>query len=199
LEIYPDSETVDKIASEIYSNFLAEFPDRESDVTHLGVGVVWNPKGGLHVGVIAAKRLVTLPDEISPTQLEKAIHSATNERRAAHGYSTLAYNEHLAGIARSHSRTMTTQGFFAHESPDGSTTVDRYQRAKYDGNQAGENIAKQYAASSTEAQKIATDVVDDWMESPGHRKNILTASFGVEGIGLYQGGDGALYITQNFG
>ena len=37
------------------------------------------------------------------------------------------------------------------------------------------------------------------MNSPGHRENILTSSFDVEGIGLYQGDDGALFITQNFG
>jgi uncharacterized protein YkwD len=77
--------------------------------------------------------------------------------------------------------------------------MDRYRRANYDGQQGGENIAKQYAASTTDAESIATDVVEGWMNSPGHRENILTSSFDLEGIGLYQGDDGALFVTQNFG
>jgi uncharacterized protein YkwD/RNA polymerase subunit RPABC4/transcription elongation factor Spt4 len=199
LESYPDGETAKAIASEVYTEFLSAFPDSDTEFTHLGIGVHWNPRGSLHAGVIATKRLVTVPGDIKPSNLEKAIHSATNEQRAAHGYSRLAYETHLAGIARTHSRTMATQGFFAHESPDGSTTMDRYRRANYHGQQAGENISKQYSASTTDAEAIATDVVDGWMDSPGHRENILTSSFDVEGIGLYQGDDGALFVTQNFG
>ena len=140
-----------------------------------------------------------MPGDINPSNVEKAIHRATNEQRATHGYGRLAYETHLAGIARTHSRAMATRGFFAHESPDGSTTMDRYRRANYDGQQGGENIAKQYAASTTDAESIATDVVEGWMNSPGHRENILTSSFDLEGIGLYQGDDGALFVTQNFG
>ncbi|WP_176765358.1 CAP domain-containing protein [Halovenus aranensis] len=199
LESYPDGETAEAIASEVHAEFLSAFPDSGTDFTHLGIGVRWNLRGGLHAGVIAAKRLVTLPGDLNPSELEKAIHSATNEQRAIHGYSRLAYDPHLAGIARTHSRTMATEGFFAHEFPDGSTMIDRYRCANYDGQQAGENIAKQSVASTTDTNAIATSVVDGWMDSPGHRDNILTSSFEVEGIGLYQGDDGTLFVTQNFG
>jgi uncharacterized protein YkwD len=199
LESYPDGETAKAIASEVHTEFLSTFPDSDTEFTHLGMAARWNPRGGLHAGVIAAKRLVTVPGDINPSKLEKAIHSATNDQRASRGYGRLAYDTHIAGIARTHSRTMATQGFFAHESPDGSTMMDRYRRANYDGQQAAENIAKQYAANTTDTNTIATDVVDGWMDSPGHRENILTSGFDVEGIGLYQGDDGALFITQNFG
>jgi len=199
LEIYPNGETAATIASEIYEEFLTDFPDRDSEFTHLGISLNWNPRGGLYGGIIAAKRLVSLPNEIDPAKLERSIHDATNERRTTHNYCRLSYNRHLCGVARSHSRAMATHGFFAHESPDGVKTMERYQRANYNGHRAGENIAKQYIAASTETETIATDVVNDWMNSPGHRENILNANFETEGIGVYQGDDGALFVTQNFG
>lgn len=199
LQSYPDGETTTAIAKEVYSDFLTEFPDPNRELTHFGLAIEWDPKGGLHVGVIVAERLVSLSDDFNPAILEQAIHDKTNEHRTSHGYSSLKYDTHLSSIARSHSREMAIQGFFSHESPDGITTMDRYQQANFDSRWSGENIAKQSFASTTEVEMAAADVVEGWMNSPGHRENILTDGFEVEGIGLYQASDGAVFVTQNFG
>ncbi|QLH83756.1 CAP domain-containing protein [Halosimplex pelagicum] len=197
-EGYPAGQTADAIANELYDEFLSDFLARQTDFTHIGVGARWNPHGGVHASVIAATRFAQLPGDITPSRLEREIHTATNNRRTKHGYGQLSYDTHLASIAATHSRAMASGNFFAHEAPDGTTTADRYQEVNYSGDRAAENIAKQYATISADTESIATDIVDGWMNSQGHRENILKGGFANEGIGVYQAGDGALFVTQNF-
>ncbi|WP_436930229.1 CAP domain-containing protein [Halosimplex halobium] len=198
VEGYPTGRTSDAIANELYDEFLSDFLARQTEFTHIGVGARWNPRGGVHASVIAAKRLAQLPGDITPSRLEREIHTATNNRRREHGCSRLSYDTHLASIAANHSRAMASEHFFAHEAPDGTTTANRYQEVDYSGNRAGENIAKQYATTTGDAESVAADVVDGWMDSRGHRENILEGGFTNEGIGVFQASDGALLVTQNF-
>ena len=80
---------------------------------------------------------------------------------------------------------MAAQGYFAHDSRDGRDFTDRITAAGYD-SPGAENIAM--------GQPDAATVVQDWMESPGHRKNILDCSLTTIGVGLADG-----YWTQDFG
>ncbi|WP_324666087.1 CAP domain-containing protein [Haloarcula sediminis] len=198
LEVYPDARDVDDVVANLCRSLSTENLD-DPTYTHFGVGARPTPRGGVHVAAVGAKRSVRMPGELDPTELERTIHRETNRRRADHGIGQLASDHHLAGIARGHSRTMATNGFFAHTTPEGQTTSDRYERADYDGRRAGENIIKQPVAAGTSAGEVAADVVDGWMDSPGHRKNILKQAFEREGIGVYQAAEGPIFVTQNFG
>lgn len=100
----------------------------------------------------------------------------------------------LREAARAHSKDMADQRYFSHDSQDGRDFMDRILATGYSGQGPwGENIA----AGQTSAQ----EVVDGWMDSPGHCENIMTAEFGVLGVGLYQSqsSEYGLYWTQNFG
>ena len=93
--------------------------------------------------------------------------------------------------ARKHSKDMVVRSFFGHTNPDGENPFDRMQLAGYSYWTAGENIA---AGQTTPAQ-----VVQGWMNSPGHCKNIMNGSFTDLGVGYYPGGSYGHYWTQNFG
>lgn len=141
--------------------------------------------------------LDTRPD-VSPMAIERAIHEVTNERRCRHGRSALSVDHHLAMIAREHSRDMATNDFFAHESPANESTADRYDRADYEWRRCGENISYKHPTSLRDARAIATEFVEGWLDSPGHRENLLGSDWAVEGIGVYCCSDGHVYATQNF-
>lgn len=143
-----------------------------------------------------------IPVDFSPTvrrrQLERAIHDATNRARRNHDLDAIAYDPHLAAIARSHSCHMVDAGFSGHETPSGTTLTDRYDRAGYDWRQCGENVAKYYPDDLDDATAIAREIVASWLDSPGHRENVLEPDWHTEGIGIDYDSDGAVLATQNF-
>jgi uncharacterized protein YkwD len=113
----------------------------------------------------------------------------TNTQRAKHGCSALRTESHLRTAARAHSKDMRVRHYFEHDSPDGRTPWDRIKAAGY--SQPGaENIAKGYATAQA--------VVNGWMNSPGHRANILNCSLKAVGIGV-EYGSGGPWWTQDFG
>jgi uncharacterized protein YkwD len=148
------------------------------------------------------RRGVVVPVDLRPQadtdRIERVIHSETNDRRAAHSLVSLSYSDHLSAIALQHSRDMAVRDFFDHTCPDDMEPVDRYRKFGHSVRNYGENIAKIYPGPTTSAEDAASEVVDEWMESPGHRENILQDQFKREGIGVYFGRDGAMYATQNF-
>ena len=91
----------------------------------------------------------------------------TNAERARHGLRALTVDQRLAAAAQAHSADMVRRGFFAHESPDGRQVWDRAVAAGYAYRKVAENIAA--------GQRTAEEVVRGWMDSPGHRANILDA------------------------
>ncbi|CAL9445630.1 hypothetical protein SUDANB1_02325 [Streptomyces sp. enrichment culture] len=115
--------------------------------------------------------------------------SLVNEERAKVGCSPVAANSALAGLAQSYSEDMDTRGFFDHTDPDGRTPWDRAEKAGIS-NLGGENIAR--------GQADAAAVMDAWMNSPGHRANILNCDFKTLGVGV-EFGPGGPWWTQNFG
>ncbi|WP_258555511.1 CAP domain-containing protein [Halopelagius longus] len=143
--------------------------------------------------------------------LEREIHKEINERRQSHGLSPLKSDSQLSNVARSHSQDMATRDYFSHDSPEGRDFDDRYQQHGYECRvqisdreyaTGGENIA--YRASSgleTNESELADEIVNGWMNSTGHRENILRPYWRVEGIGVTvtsRDDMTAVYVTQNF-
>ncbi len=157
--------------------------------------------------------------------LEQAIHNRINQVRRNNGRSPFTWNERLSGIARGHSEHMATAGFFAHETPDGRSPSDRARASGFDCRKPidetrtrdgiGENILNAYLFHSYETStdpeghttlrylwkskdEFATEIVDSWMKSRGHRENILRKEYHEEGIGAFVTKDYQVFITQNF-
>lgn len=133
------------------------------------------------------------------------IHREINEERVSQGLEKLDYSEELEEISLYHSQQMSEINFFAHTSPSGQEMIDRYDRFKQNCYTAAENIYKTYWKESVTGEgfietrgKLADSVVEGWMASPGHRKNILLEDMDSEGIGVYKNSEGQVYVTQNF-
>ncbi|WP_241968416.1 CAP domain-containing protein [Streptomyces sp. ICBB 8177] len=112
-----------------------------------------------------------------------------NQARAKAGCQPLATDAKLTALAQDFSTEMGTRGFFDHTDPDGKSPWDRAKTLGI-GNLAGENIAR--------GQADAQAVMAAWMQSPGHRANILSCDYHSIGIGVYYGPDGPWW-TQDFG
>ena len=130
-------------------------------------------------------------------QLINRVLELTNEERAKAGLDPLELNSELANAAESHSDSMAEDDFFSHTGADGYSVGDRVQSNGYQYSTVGENIAAGYTT--------AEDVVQAWMDSPGHRDNILNADYTEIGIGyeFLENDTGAIdynhYWTQVFG
>jgi uncharacterized protein YkwD len=155
---------------------------------------------------------------ISASGLEKLIHTLINKERQRRGMTQLAWDEALAGIGRKHSQDMSTRKFFDHYSPEGRDFLYRYRQQGYQCAvrinrtiyMGAENIALNnlYDSATTingnafynwnSQEKIAETTVQGWMQSPGHRKNILAPYWKHEGIGVMISPDAKVFITQNF-
>ncbi|WP_231950359.1 CAP domain-containing protein [Allokutzneria albata] len=98
-----------------------------------------------------------------------------NHARAEAGCPALRIDERLANAAQRHSADMAERNYFSHTSPDGASFVDRARAAGYP-RPGGENIAK--------GQRSAEQVMESWMQSSGHRANILNCRFTALGMGL---------------
>ncbi|NJR45798.1 MAG: CAP domain-containing protein [Hyellaceae cyanobacterium CSU_1_1] len=131
------------------------------------------------------------------SQLINQVLELTNAERAKAGLKPLTLNNRLTQAAQGHSDSMAADDFFSHTGVDGSDVSDRVQDTGYQYSYTGENIAA--------GQKTAAEVVQGWMDSPGHRANILNADYTEIGIGyeLLENDSGSVnyhhYWTQVFG
>jgi uncharacterized protein YkwD len=114
----------------------------------------------------------------------------TNDARRRHGCPALTINARLVQAARRHAADMVSRGYFEHRSPSGDNAGDRVAATGYDWSAYGENIAR--------GQDSAAEVVQDWMDSPSHRENILTCGFSEVGVGRAYDADHKAYWVQNF-
>jgi uncharacterized protein YkwD len=119
-------------------------------------------------------------------EIRAAILCLHNQIRAEHHLPALRENKRLRKAALGHSRDMVKNTFFEHTTPDGVTMVDRILRARYvredDGWMLGENLAWGTGSYGTPRGALAA-----WMDSPGHRANILKRSFREMGVGVVLG------------
>lgn len=110
----------------------------------------------------------------------------TNEERSAGGCGPLTNNAMLHAAALGHSVDMAENDYFSHTSLDGSGMVERVEREGYRWLSLAENIAAGHRSPS--------EVVDGWMNSSGHRDNIMNCTYTEIGVGFHN-----YYWTQNFG
>lgn len=133
-----------------------------------------------------AKTAGVLADN-SVRRAERKVFRLVNLERTVRGRRTLAYNGKLAKAARRHSKDMSRKRYFSHTSRDGRTPGDRITAVGYKWNTWGENIAFGYSTPQA--------VMNGWMNSPGHRSNILDNMFCDIGVGYAPNGR---YWTQDF-
>ncbi|MGP3981637.1 CAP domain-containing protein [Streptomyces sp. KR80] len=144
-----------------------------------------------------ATRTPTVPRSApAPTRAPAATGEAArivqlvNQERSKAGCSPLTTNKKLTAAAQKYTDVMADTGVLSHTGPDGSQVSDRVEREGYVWSAVGENIAQ--------GQPDAEAVMDAWMNSQGHRENILNCSFREIGIGVHKG-DGGPWWTQDFG
>lgn len=148
-------------------------------------------------------------------EIENHIYNYTNIERTNSGLSRLGSDLALSDIARSHSLDMARNNYFSHTDLQGLDPSGRAKKAGYSTykslgggwytNGIGENIFKMPHGDvegvghigKYDSNKIAYEIVDGWMNSPGHRANILESDYTKVGIGVSYNG-GYYYATQNF-
>ena len=148
------------------------------------------------------------PKPLNIEEVEQKVHELINEERTKNGLNSLTLNPVLSNIARQHSQDMATRDYFEHDSPEGKDFEDRYKENNFNCEiKISESTTSTTYATGAEnisflegysgEIRIANAMVDGWMNSPGHRKNILTPYFEKEGIGIAKSGN-KIYGTQNF-
>lgn len=121
------------------------------------------------------------------SQFEQEVVELTNNERAKSGLAPLQADAELSRVAREKSRDMSAKNYFDHNSPTYGSPFDMMQSYGITYRAAGENIAK--------GQRTPQEVVTAWMNSPGHRANILNSSFTHIGSGFVEQGN---HWTQMF-
>jgi len=155
---------------------------------------------------------------ININELENQIHVLVNAERTSQGLQPLQYDTQLADIAREHSKDMAVNNYFSHTNLEGQGPTERAKAAGYDcyknygsyyTDGIAENIMQNWLYSSKTIEpipkynwktqsEIASSTVEGWMNSPGHRSNILNSNYDKEGIGVAIASDYKVYITQDF-
>ncbi|MGQ0466187.1 MAG: CAP domain-containing protein [Sporichthyaceae bacterium] len=123
----------------------------------------------------------------SITTIRAKVDTLTDAARKAKGCAPLTLDSKLSLAAQRHANDMSAKNYFSHTSKDGTTWIQRIKRAGYT-KPAGENIARGYTSSAS--------VLKAWMNSPGHRRNILDCKFKKIGVGYNAKGH---YWVQDFG
>lgn len=118
--------------------------------------------------------------------IEVKVVELTNAERAKYGLSPLEIDNRLMAAAREKSEDMKKNQYFSHTSPTFGSPFDRLKALGISYQSAGENIAK--------GQKTAEEVVEAWMNSEGHRANILDSNFTHIGVGYVK--DGSIWTQQ---
>lgn len=165
---------------------------------------IWKIASRNQVGmseIIAANPQIKNPDLIYPGQKitiptvttsaqEEEVVRLVNQKRAKAGLPALKINWQLSRVARYKSADMANKGYFSHNSPTYGTPFQMMENFGLRFSAAGENIAY--------GQRTPAEVMRDWMNSPGHRSNILSGAYTEIGVGLAKNKNGVCYWTQQF-
>lgn len=120
---------------------------------------------------------------------EQQAFALLNADRRANGLKALGWNQQLADLAREYAQDMINRDFFSHDNPEGQSPFDRMRLRGIKFGSAAENLAFN---RSVEAAERA------FMDSPGHRANILDSDFTQVGIGVCRDMNGTVYVVQEF-
>lgn len=132
---------------------------------------------------------LTIPT-VTTTSQEDEVIRLVNVQRAKAGLQLLKSNWELCRVARYKSADMANKGYFAHNSPTYGTPFQMMENFGLRFSAAGENIAY--------GQRTPAEVMNDWMNSPGHRSNIMSGAYNEIGVGLAKNKNGVCYWTQQF-
>ncbi len=121
---------------------------------------------------------------------EQEVINLTNQEREKNGLAPFKANIELSSVARTKSQDMIDKNYFDHQSPTYGSPFEMMKSFGISYRTAGENIAK--------GQRTAQQVVNGWMNSEGHRKNILNPNFTEIGVGYAVSPSGTAHWTQMF-
>jgi uncharacterized protein YkwD len=143
-----------------------------------------------------------LPPRASASALANATICLVNQERTRRGLRALRVNNRLSQAAVAHANDMVARGYFSHETAGGGSFVDRIVRTGYVPGNAFPSLGEDLAWGSGPLGS-ARAIVRGWMNSPGHRANILNRRFREAGIGIAfgapgggLGGGGATYALE---
>lgn len=166
----------------------------------------------------------TTGPDLDITRVERMVHDRVNQIRSDQGLSRLQYSDSLRPLAEMHSRDMAARNFFGHDNPDGASVNDRARSIglscdkqideRTTAHGFGENLFKgtlyrEYREIYEDgrmvrreydwmnASSLAEAIVDGWMDSPGHRANLLEPRYDGEAIAVATDGT-RFYVTQIF-
>jgi len=122
--------------------------------------------------------------------VQRQVLALVNENRRRGGCDGLTLDRRLIVAANRHAADMARRGYFAHRSPNGEGAGDRVEDAGYDWSRYSENIAR--------GQDSPAEVVNGWMNSPGHRENIMDCRLHQMGVGLAFDRENTAYWVQDF-
>jgi uncharacterized protein YkwD len=166
-------------------NFDVWYPDPKSTTT---------PKALLHTQYTATAEIGEIAKELTEEQIATQVLALVNKERAANNLPPLRFHPHLQAASRWMAQDMATNDYLDHTDHEGREIEARLTAFEYKDYQAiGENVAA--------GQATAADVMASWMQSPGHRSNILSPDFCEIGIGHAPGSGGKFqhYWVQAFG
>jgi uncharacterized protein YkwD len=124
-------------------------------------------------------------------ELEAIFHLTVNRERASRHLIALARRPELDRVARAHSADMARRSYLSHHSPEGLGPVDRLQEAAL----TGFSLAAENAGRTDEAEPNRA-ILEGWLASPEHRRNLHAPPFNATGVGIAKASDGSLYYTQ---
>lgn len=140
--------------------------------------------------LIYPNQKLTIPNIDDVKSIENEVIKLVNAERAKNGLPALKANWELSRVARMKSQDMIDKNYFSHQSPTYGSPFKMMETFGVRYSSAGENIAK--------GQQSASQVMNSWMNSPGHRSNILSSSYSEIGVGLATNKNGVKYWTQMF-
>ena len=140
--------------------------------------------------ITTASKVENNNSNLSVSSYERQVVELVNAERAKNGLSSLTLDSSVSNVARAKSKDMATNNYFSHTSPTygGAGSMLSQFGIKYTA--YGENIAS--------GQKTPQEVVTAWMNSSGHRANILSSDFTKIGVGYAENSSGKAYWTQMF-
>ena len=164
---------------------------RICEVNQVGVSelIAANPQIA-NPNMIYPNQVLKVPNLAEVKKLAKEVLVLVNQERAKVGLSALKDNWQLARVARYKSEDMRDKNYFSHTSPTYGSPFDMIKNFGIKYMAAGENIAM--------GQPTAAAVMKSWMNSPGHKSNILSKNFTELGVGVAKSKSGSVYWTQQF-
>ena len=128
-------------------------------------------------------------------EVEQAIFNKVNEERTKAGVAPLTYNTTMEKYARIKSQDMGDNNYFSHTDLNGNNITAKMKADGVTYKAWGENIA--YISGVTDPTALANQFMTNWMNSQGHKENILSTKFSSIGVGVYKIGN-KVYATQEF-